>query len=409
MITFAKLYEEERRRGEYLLPRIQPGTCMTPDNRRCQLCHAPMIGYEDELRVKNLAFRRFWTTFASPGVLQPIAASPLGRRYRVVTKRKARSTRGGLILGLIDANEKALLDVQRCDIEPDRHAILYRRIGDLLRHRSAAPLVAVLQYVILKGTYERFALIFNVSELTQPTVRAANTVSKLVTREFPDVQSVFLYENPSGDRYYLGSASGSDHNAMRRLYGSRDIMLHVGDVRMVYDVQAFSQVNLSVMPVMLGKAAELLGEGGGSLFDLYSGYGLFSIGLAGRYRVVRGLEISQQAVSSAMNNAIKQQLRHVRFNHSDISPESLLRTLPMLGEDDAVILDPPRSGAAEGVIEAIADRNPGKILHVFCNTELLKQDIALWKSCGYRVQSAVPVDNFPGTDHLEVMLLLSRA
>ncbi len=407
MMSFAEYYDDERRRGPRNPPQLPNEVCYTIDRRLCRLCHAPELTYEDELRAKTLAFRKFWSTFAHPGCLEAIVPSPLGRGYRVVTKRKVRMTRNGFTLGLIDPVGKRLLDVGGCDIEPALHAALYRRITEILRHKSANPLVSVMQYVILKGTYERVALIFNVEELAQSVVKAANTVSKLVTKEFAQVQGVFLHEDSSGDRYYMGGNSAAGHAGFRRLYGSRDIHLNVGDLRFVYDVQAFSQVNLSVMPALLETAGTLLGEGGGSLFDLYSGYGLFSIGLARRYKIVRGLEVSQTAVASAMNNSIRMKLAHVRFNRSDISPDSLLRTLPMLGADDAVIMDPPRNGPADGVIEAVADRGPGRILHVFCNTELLRQDIAAWKRCGYSVRRAVPVDNFPGTDHLEVMLLLT--
>ncbi|MCZ7556961.1 MAG: hypothetical protein M5R41_11235 [Bacteroidia bacterium] len=404
--SFTEYYDEERRRSSGQPARLPPGSCVTPDGRRCRLCHAPSMEYAKELKVKDTAFRRFWASFASENVVDRLRPSPSGRGYRVVTKRKVHVTRAGFSMGLIDPVGRKLLDVDSCAIEPASHAALYARIAALLRHRAANPLVAALQYVILKGNYETTAVIFNLSEISQHAVKAANTVSKLLTREFPSVQGVFLFEDDSGDRYYMGGNTAAAA-AFRRLYGEREISLRMDDLRLVYDVQAFSQVNLSVMPTLLATAREMLGQRGASLFDLYSGYGLFSIGLASGYSVVRGLEVSQQAVASAMNNARRLKLSHVRFNRSDISPESLIRTLPMLGPDDAVVMDPPRNGAADGVIEAVADRGPGRILHVFCNTERLKPDIAAWARCGYAVRRAIPVDNFPGTDHLEVLLLLT--
>jgi tRNA/tmRNA/rRNA uracil-C5-methylase (TrmA/RlmC/RlmD family) len=405
--TFSEYYDEERRRSPGHAPRVPVGSCVTPDGRRCRLCHAPEMEYEREVHVKAAAFRRFWSSFASDTRLAEMLSSPLGRGYRVVTKRKVHVTREGFSMGLIDPLGRRLLDVGSCAIEPELHAAIYARIAALLRHRSANPLVTVLQYVILKGNYEKTALIFNVAEISQHAVKAANTVSKLLTREFPAVQGVFLVEDDRGDRYYMGGNPASGAASFRRLYGDREISLPLDTLRLVYDVQAFSQVNLSAVPTLLTAARQLLGTGGAALFDLYSGYGLFSIGLAGGYSVVRGLEVSQQAVASAMNNARRLRLSHVRFNRSDISPDSLIRTLPMLGSEDAVIMDPPRNGAADGVIEAVADRRPGRVLHVFCNTERLKPDLAAWERSGYTLSRAVTVDNFPGTDHLEVLLLLT--
>jgi tRNA/tmRNA/rRNA uracil-C5-methylase (TrmA/RlmC/RlmD family) len=405
--TFTEYYDEERRRSSGQAPRSSHGNCITPDGRRCRLCHAPEMEYDREVKVKNAAFRNFWASFAPEALLGEMLPSPLGRGYRVVTKRKVHVARTGFTKGLIDPAGKRLLDVQSCAIEPELHAAIYTRIDGLLRHRAANPLVAVLQYVILKGNYEKTALIFNVAEISQHAVKAANTVSKLLTREFPAVQGVFLVEDDRGDRYYMGGNTASGAASFRRLYGDREISLPLENLRLVYDVQAFSQVNLSVIPSLLSAARQLLGTGGTALFDLYSGYGLFSIGLAAGYSVVRGLEVSQQAVASAMNNARRLKLPHVRFNRSDISPDSLIRTLPMLGADDAVIMDPPRNGAADGVIEAVADRQPGRVLHVFCNTERIRTDLAAWERSGYTLKRAVTVDNFPGTDHLEVLLLLT--
>jgi len=74
----------------------------------------------------------------------------------------------------------------------------------------------------------------------------------------------------------------------------------------------------------------------------------------------------------------------------------------------SVLLDPPRKGTAPGVIEAIASKHPERVLHIFCNIELIADDLKCWLSCGYRPTAAVPIDMFPGTASMEILVLLSN-
>jgi tRNA/tmRNA/rRNA uracil-C5-methylase (TrmA/RlmC/RlmD family) len=72
----------------------------------------------------------------------------------------------------------------------------------------------------------------------------------------------------------------------------------------------------------------------------------------------------------------------------------------------AVILDPPRGGTGPGVVERIALRRPGAVLHIFCNADIIGEELSRWTSNGYDVCRATPIDMFPGTSDIETMVLL---
>jgi tRNA/tmRNA/rRNA uracil-C5-methylase (TrmA/RlmC/RlmD family) len=76
---------------------------------------------------------------------------------------------------------------------------------------------------------------------------------------------------------------------------------------------------------------------------------------------------------------------------------------------DAILLDPPRGGTAPGVIECAAARRPGRVVHMFCNVDIMPAEIARWKAAGYMPVRGVPFDMFPGTDETEVMVLFEPA
>ncbi|HNX24844.1 MAG TPA: hypothetical protein PKG60_12425, partial [Spirochaetota bacterium] len=81
---------------------------------------------------------------------------------------------------------------------------------------------------------------------------------------------------------------------------------------------------------------------------------------------------------------------------------------PEPGIQEYVILDPPRNGTAPGVIAAIAERNPELVVHIFCGVETIPGEIEQWKHAGYQSVRCIPLDMFPGTPDVEVMVLLKR-
>jgi tRNA/tmRNA/rRNA uracil-C5-methylase (TrmA/RlmC/RlmD family) len=71
-----------------------------------------------------------------------------------------------------------------------------------------------------------------------------------------------------------------------------------------------------------------------------------------------------------------------------------------------VVLDPPRRGTEIGVIGAVANRAPAKVVHIFCNIDIIPAELEQWKRVGYQTSKIVPLDMFPGTPNLEVLVLL---
>jgi len=407
-MKFADLLDDALASAQSTHPEYAAGYCSTSSGKRCDLCYASRINYEDEIAVKNVQLQRFWKHFAPPTALQPLRPSPMGREYRVVSKRKVKMLRGRLVLGLIDATNPRLIDVGACAIEARRHARIYRTIGNVHRQASAAPLLRELRYVVLKGTYDSVSIIFNIADSSPALLKAANNVSRRITRDASDVRGIFLYESAKDGGYYLGNAKSTSAPALRKLFGGRKISMKVGEQRFVYDILAFSQINQSANELLVSTARELCGNGRDHLYDLYCGYGLFSLCLADAFRSVTGVEISSQAVVSARETARRIKHASIRFHCSDITVETLHRFLPVCGENDVVLLDPPRGGMGPGVQESIAGREAPVVLHVFCNMDIIERDLRAWKRLGYDIACAIPVDNFPGTSLIELFVLLRR-
>jgi tRNA/tmRNA/rRNA uracil-C5-methylase (TrmA/RlmC/RlmD family) len=206
------------------------GECQSPISRRCILCFAVDLTYENELAIKNNALQEFWKAHFPGNRLDPVVPSPRGRAYRTVTKRRVFASRGTLKLGLIDPSERGPLkpfDVVRCAIEPDEHSRIYGKVQELIGKPYAQQLATQLSYVIIKGNYTEYCLIFSVRKITAAVVSAANTLSKSMTQTFNTITSVFLYEDSSQGRFYMGVRRQQGPHAFKKIFGKRELYQRV--------------------------------------------------------------------------------------------------------------------------------------------------------------------------------------
>lgn len=120
-----------------------------------------------------------------------------------------------------------------------------------------------------------------------------------------------------------------------------------------------------------------------------------------------GVELNQDAVRDAINNAKMNQISNIRFFCNDAG--RFLVNMAEAGEKaDVVIMDPPRSGSTEEFMDSIAKMGAKKVVYVSCNPETLARDLAYMKKLGYKAKEAVGFDMFPATEHVETVVLMSR-
>lgn len=409
-LTFAQCFEKSVTSAAISSRPLDRGECQSAKRDRCKLCHAIRLSYADELKLKQSALVSFWQQHYSASILQALIPSPLGREYRTVTKRRVFDKGRSPQLALLSPSEDGIrspFPVVRCAIEPRGHAGIYAEIQNCLTKPFARPLIDSLTYAIIKGNYEEFTVILNVQSIDAPISRAATTLSRSLSKLFPSIAGLFLYEDSSDGRYYLGTRSTDAQNRFRRIYGKREIFQSVRSKKFLYSPLAFSQVNLSMLDTLVRNSEEMLPlPSKGTLFDLYCGYGLFGLSLSAKVSGVIGIEVSHASMESAISNASRQKAHNVRFLRSDINSTAIGRIMHKARNQDLVILDPPRGGTAGGVIEAIASHRPACVLHIFCNIDRMAEELTRWKNSNYEIVRAVPLDMFPGTSTIEMMVAL---
>ena len=175
--------------------------------------------------------------------------------------------------------------------------------------------------------------------------------------------------------------------------------------------QSFFQVNPEQTEVLYGLALRAAGvdtPGDMRVLDVYCGAGTITLAAARNASAAVGVEVVPQAIENARRNAQRNGLTdRARFICGDAARE-IPRLLAGGERFDSVILDPPRKGADRALIETLITARPERICYVSCEPSTLARDVKLLSEGGYRLQQAWPVDMFPGTAHVETVVLMSR-
>ena len=143
-----------------------------------------------------------------------------------------------------------------------------------------------------------------------------------------------------------------------------------------------------------------------TVFDLYCGIGTISLFIAKYAKKVYGVEIVEQAIKDAKQNAKINNIENVQFIAGDtkIVLEDLIYKKGIIA--DIVIFDPPRKGLDNNSINNILKIKPKKIVYISCNPATLIRDLALFEKL-YEVKTIIPVDMFPFTKHVECVAVLN--
>ncbi len=373
--------------------------------------HEPVahLSYGDEIAAKEAALQSFWREHRLAGEPQALVRSPKPRGYRTSSKRRVAVRRGRMSFFLGDRPDERQRSVfVPSALEPREHAAVYRGLSKKLIEPGFRSLATHLNYLIVRGNYEERALILNVDELNAAIVRKVKLLAGAA--EQLSVSSCFVYLDPSRSSYHFESRRPEAAVTFKKIAGPELLSVNHCGCRYRYHPTSFSQINQSIVPGLLESAKELLAPTGDQgLLDLYCGYGLFSHYLAPSYRQVVGVDAEGPSIRSATaNTRLNPDGGNRRFIAASIDKDFVDRSLPRARGGEVVLLDPPRNGPQQGVIASIGRRAPEKVLHVFCDVDQIPPSLESWRSAGYEPGRVVPLDMFPGSANLEVLVLLNR-
>jgi 23S rRNA (uracil1939-C5)-methyltransferase len=214
-------------------------------------------------------------------------------------------------------------------------------------------------------------------------------------RERVDADSLWWTQTDS-----LGEST-TGGNSSQLLAGAPQLEDRIGELRFLISPEAFFQTNTEMAGVLYGIAADYADlHGTERVYDLFCGIGTIALTLAPRARAVHGLELVEDAIQDAAENARLNEITNVSFYAGDVRT-SMRDLVQETGKPDVVVVDPPRAGLSQKVVRRIVEAAPERIVYVSCNPTTLAPNAAQLVAAGYTFDRIRPVDLFPQTPHIE--------
>ena len=220
--------------------------------------------------------------------------------------------------------------------------------------------------------------------------------------EIPGMTSITINVNKKHSNVILGEE-------IRLLWGQEYITDRIGDISYQISPLSFYQVNPMQTQKLYAKALEYADlHGQETVWDLYCGIGTISLFLAQKAKFVRGVEIVPAAIENAKENVKLNGLENTEFFVGK-AEEVLPREYKKNGVyADVIVVDPPRKGCDETLLETMIEMNPERIVYVSCDSATLARDLKYLCERGYELRKVCPVDQFGMTVHVETVVLLSH-
>ena len=220
--------------------------------------------------------------------------------------------------------------------------------------------------------------------------------------KIPGMTSITINVNTKQTNVIMGQE-------MRSVWGQDYITDYIGNVKYQISPLSFFQVNPVQTRKLYERALEYADvESGETVWDLYCGIGTISLFLAQRAKQVYGVEIVPQAIEDAKHNATLNGFTNAEF-YVGKAEEVLPKKYREEGiKADVIVVDPPRKGCDETLLQTIVQMRPKRVVYVSCDSATLARDLKYLTSEGYEVVAGTVVDQFPHTVHTEAVVKLER-
>ena len=220
--------------------------------------------------------------------------------------------------------------------------------------------------------------------------------------KIPGMTSITINVNTKQTNVIMGQE-------MRSVWGQDYITDYIGNVKYQISPLSFFQVNPVQTRKLYERALEYADvESGETVWDLYCGIGTISLFLAQRAKQVYGVEIVPQAIEDAKHNATLNGFTNAEF-YVGKAEEVLPKKYREEGiKADVIVVDPPRKGCDEALLQTIVQMRPKRVVYVSCDSATLARDLKYLTSEGYEVVAGTVVDQFPHTVHTEAVVKMER-
>lgn len=374
--------------------------------KKCGGCNLCGETYEEYLKKKedelNSLLGEYTSDLYDPHIRVLGMKDPYHYRHKVTAAFSYK--KGEIISGIYEKNSHRVLKSDSCFIENETADKIIVTIRSLLKSFKIKVYdedtgYGLLRYVMVrvgKATGQVMVILV----VSDPVFPSKNNFVKELVKRHPEITTVILNVNSRTDSMVLGERN-------IKLYGPGKIEDSLCNVRYNISPQAFFQVNPEMTEKIYRTAIDFAKlKKTDKVIDAYCGIGTIALTASSHVEEVTGVELNHDAIEDAIENSYKNRIKNVRFIAGDAG--DFMQEAAADGvKADVVFMDPPRTGSTLEFINAIFAMEPSRVVYVSCNPETLKRDLKqLTKK--YKVKRIMGFDQFPWTEHVETVCLLSN-
>ncbi|MGE8079774.1 23S rRNA (uracil(1939)-C(5))-methyltransferase RlmD [Peribacillus loiseleuriae] len=365
------------------------------------------LSYEGQLQFKEKTVRE---VMARIGKLEDVTIHPIiGMEEPLHYRNKAQvpvgEKDGQLIAGFFKPRSHEIVDTNESIIQHPAVNEAIQTVKEICNELGVEPYIekhhqGVLRHIMARYAKQTGELMIVLVTRTAKLLQKNNLVEEITAR-LPHVKSIVHNVNSKRTNVIMGEKT-------KVLWGNDVIYDYIGDVKFAISPLSFYQINPDQTKVLYSKALEFAGlTGEETVIDAYCGIGTISLSLAQNAKHVLGVEVVPEAIADARRNALINEINNVEFEVGEAA-NVISEWYQDGNRADVLVVDPPRKGCEETLLNTIIEMKPKKVVYVSCNPATLARDLRILEDGGYHTVEIQPVDMFPMTTHVECCVLLEK-
>ena len=374
-----------------------------PYAKKCGGCQYQGVPYSAQLKKKQNQVQGLLKKF---GNVKPVIGMKDPYFYRnKVHAVFDRDRKGNIISGIYEAGTHRVVSIEQCLIEDKKSQEIIRTIRGMLKSFKIKTYDEDTGYGLLRHVLVRRGFstgeVMVVLVVASPIFPSKNNFVKALRKVHPEISTVVLNINDKNTSMVLGEREIV-------LYGKGFIRDTLCGKSFRISPKSFYQVNSVQTEILYGKAVEFAGlTGKEKVIDAYCGIGTIGLIVASHVKQVLSVEIVEEAICNAKQNAKNNQINNIHFVCNK-AEEQIVKWAKENKKIDAIIVDPPRKGCDSKLLDTIDEMKINKMIYVSCDPATLARDLKIMVEKGYDIKLVQPVDMFPHTSNCETITLLEK-
>ncbi|MBC1212155.1 23S rRNA (uracil(1939)-C(5))-methyltransferase RlmD [Listeria booriae] len=383
--------------------RVTPPCLVYSQCGGCQLQH---LSYDGQLRMKQKQVAQVMKRIGKQDVeVLPTLGMENPWNYRNKAQVPVGFVNGRLVAGFYQQRSHQIIDMNTCLIQQEENNEVIQTARAIFAKYYVEPYDETTRKGVLRHLMTRFAtttgelmLVIVTTKLNFPN---KEEIMAELQKSIPELTSLVQNVNTANTNVIFGEQTVV-------LAGREYIMDTIHGISFAISARSFYQVNPEQTEILYAEALKLAGlTGEETVIDAYCGIGSISLCLAKEAKHVYGVEIVPQAIEDARANAKLNKMDNVTFavgKAEEVIPDWFKQGI----KADVLVVDPPRKGCDDALLQTILKMKPKRVVYVSCNPATLARDMLVLTEGGYEAKMVQPVDMFPQTTHVECVTVLQR-